>query len=309
MREDKVLNDTLEVLEEEGVKSAYDYVSRHKKDIPKPSGQYYNFLYCLAALDGKSDEAMGYLEEAIVKRGYWYRPEVFDDKDLDGLRDRSRFQELEEVSKRRYEKALETSETKISWEERTKDNILLALHGNQQNMSHSREEWSVLGDNNLQVEYMQSEEIDSFGIFRWEDEGSGPLQLKNCLKKIQWDEYGKRILGGFSAGCNVILRAILEEDICCSAIILQSPWIPMIENQLVTLVEILKEKNIKVIIICGAKDTDCLEPSKTLASALINSGTAVKSIWVNELGHEFPDDFKEIVGDFLEDINIFGGDR
>jgi hypothetical protein len=42
---------------------------------------------------------------------------------------------------------------------------------------------------------------------------------------------------------------------------------------------------------------------------LINSGTAVKSIWVNELGHEFPDDFKEIVGDFLEDINIFGGDR
>ena len=309
MREDKVLNDTLEVLEEEGVKSAYDYVSGHMKDIPNPSGQYYNFLYCLAALDGKSEEAMGYLEEAIVQRGYWYRPEVFDDGDLDSLRDIPRFQELEKISKRRYEKALETSETKISWEKRTKDNILLVLHGNQQNMSHSREEWSVLSDKNLQVEYMQSEEIDSFEIFRWEDEGNGPLQLKSCLEKIQWDEYGQSILGGFSAGCNVILRAILEEDIDCSAIVLQSPWMPMVESSLPQLVEILMGKNIKVMIICGAKDHDCLEPSKTLASALINNGVVVKSIWVNELGHEFPDDFKEIVGDFLEDINIFGGDR
>ncbi|MCR3956269.1 MAG: hypothetical protein NUK57_08205 [Gudongella sp.] len=299
MREDKVLNDTLEVLEEEGVKSAYDYVAGHMKDIPKPSGQYYNFLYCLAALDGKTDEAMGYLEEAIIQRGYWYRPEVFEDEDLDSLRERPRFQELEEISKRRYEKALERAETKISWEKRTKDNILLALHGNQQNMSHSREEWSVLSDKNLQVEYMQSEEIDSFDIFRWEDEGKGPLQLKDCLEKIQWDEYGQRILGGFSAGCNVILRAILEEGIDCSAIVLQSPWMPMIENQLVTLVEILKEKNIKVMIICGAKDPDCLEPSKTLASALINNEVVVKSVCVNELGHEFPEDFKEMVSEFI----------
>jgi hypothetical protein len=309
MREDKVLNHTLEVLDEEGVKAAYEYVSRHRQDIPKPSGQYYNFLYCLAALDGRTGEAVGYLEEAIIEKGYWYRPEVFEDDDLDSLKENPRFQELEEVSNRRYEKALETSETKISWEERTKDNILLALHGNQQNMSHSREEWSVLSDKNLQVEYIQSEEIDSFGIFRWEDDGNGPIQLKSSLERIKWQDYEKKILGGFSAGCNVILRAILENDVDCSAIILQSPWIPMIENQLVTLVEILKEKNIKVMIICGAEDSDCLEPSKTLSNALINKGAVVKSIWVNDLGHEFPEDFKEIVQEFLADINIFGGDR
>ena len=61
------------------------------------------------------------------------------------------------------------------------------------------------------------------------------------------------------------------------------------------------------MIICGAKDSDCLEPSKTLTSALINNGLVVKSVCVNELGHWFPDDFKGIVKEFLEDINIYGG--
>jgi len=302
MGEDRILNRTLEVLDEEGVKSAYEYVSRYKQDIPNPSGQYYNFLYCLAALDGKTEEAMGYLEEAIIEKGYWYRSEVFDDEDLDSLKDKSRFKELKGISIKRYQEALEIAETRISWEKKTKNNILLALHGNQQNMSHSIEDWSSIDDDSFQVEYIQSKEIDSFEIFRWNDEGNGPIQLKNSLERIRWKDYEKKVLGGFSAGCNVILRTILENDADCSAIILQSPWIPMIENSLTKLVESIKEKKIRVMIICGMEDSDCLEPSKTLSNALISRGAVVKSIWVNELGHEFPDDFNEIVHEFLAGI-------
>jgi hypothetical protein len=300
MKEDKLLNQTLELLEEKGVKEAYDFILGHKKEIPEPTGQYYNFLYCLAALDGKTEEAMGYLEEAIIGKCYWYRSEVFDDEDLDSLREKSRFKELKDISIKRYQEALKTAETIVSWEKKTQNNILLALHGNQQNMSHSKEEWSSIAVDSLQVEYMQSKEIDSCEIFRWDDNGDGPGQLSQSLSRMQWNSYKKRVIGGFSAGCNVILRAILEEDIDCTGIILQSPWIPVVENNLGPLVKEIIGKDISVTIICGTRDLDCLEPSMLLSRELIRNGAAVKSIWVNELGHEFPDDFEELVREFLE---------
>ncbi|WP_422485816.1 TPR end-of-group domain-containing protein [Gudongella sp. DL1XJH-153] len=299
MGENRVLNSTLELLEEKGVKEAYEYILYHKKSIPTPSSQFYNFLYCLAALSDKEDEALDYLEESIVGRGYWYRPEVFQDEDLDSIRHTDRFRKCEDASRIRYKESFDRVNTIITWNHKSKEKILLALHGNQQNLNHSRGHWQFLGEMDYQVEYIQSEEIDSCELFRWEDEGTGPMQLKESMQKMQWDSYEKKTIGGFSAGCNVILRAILEQDISCSSIILQSPWIPVVDNDIGGLVDKIKSKNIQVLIICGTKDLDCLDRSKILFNELINNGNSVKGVWVNDLGHDFPEDFEEIVAEFL----------
>ncbi len=304
MKEERILDNTLELLEEKGVKKAYEYILEHKKSIMTPSSQFYNFLYCLAALDGKEDAAIEHLEESIYDRGYWYRPDVFQDEDLDSIRHTHRFKKCEAASMAKYTKALDEVDTVVTWDHKSKEKILLALHGNQQNIDHSRAHWEFLNERNYQVEYIQSKEIDSCGIFRWDEDGTGPIQLKESIQKIEWDSYKEKVLGGFSAGCNVILRAILEQNISCSKIILQSPWIPVIDNHISSLVETIKRKNIEVLIICGTEDTDCLKRSMTFFNELKNAEVPIKSIWVNNLGHDFPEDFDEIAVEFLN-IYVF----
>jgi len=149
------------------------------------------------------------------------------------------------------------------------------------------------------VEYLQSHEIDSYQLYRWEDDGDGPSQVKNALHTIDSSQYTSIILAGFSAGCNTILRAIKEEDVVCDKIILQSPWIPMIENELEDLIDVSLKKEIEILMVCGQNDevslSQCVEFDKSAKEA----GLKCRTILVDGLGHEYPNDFRDIVLDFL----------
>lgn len=299
MNEIKLLNDTLELIGDDGTEKAYDYLLSNLDHIDNRSSQVYNFLYCLAATSGKQGEALDWLEEAIVEKGLWYRPEVYEDEDLDSIREDDRFKEYSTISLARYHDALKTVETVFTWREVKGNNLIIVLHGNQQNNEISKSHWSEIDSPENQVEYLQSHEIDSYQLYRWEDDGDGPTQLKQAIHSMDLNKYSLKVLAGFSAGCNTILRAIKAGDVECDKIILQSPWIPCIQNELDELMSIILKKNIEILMICGLNDevslSQCLEFDKKSKEIGLNC----KTVLIEGLGHEYPDQFKEIVSEFL----------
>ena len=300
MTENQVLNQALEHIDGQSIHEAYEYLVSKKHMFDILSSQYYNYLYCLAALDDKPEDALNYLEEAIVDCELWYRPEVFEDEDLDSIRDTERFKEYQKISYQRYQSALKNSKTVSTWNNREKDCLALALHGNQQNMQDSQMAWGFLENCGYQVEYVQSNELDSCGIYRWEDDGSGAEQLVKIMDSIPWKNYKEKILCGFSSGCNVILQALMYEDISCDCILLQSPWIPMIDKSLDKLAEKLKQKDIKVIVLCGTNDKSCFFQSQRLVEKLKEQGVNVKARWIKGVEHKFSKNYKMLIKKLLK---------
>lgn len=300
MNEIQLLNKTLCLINDEDTSNAYDFLINNKDNLDSISSQVYNFLYCLAATSNKKEEALGWLEEAIIIEGLWYRLEVFEDEDLDTIRMDKRFEVCYKKSEERYLEALKGTRSICTWDEKKNDRLILSLHGNQQNNKISKEHWDFLKGDKFQVEYIQSKEIDSYQLFRWEDKGSGAEQLNEIINSIDWNLYEERILCGFSSGCNIILKAIRDYNITCDKIILQSPWIAVVEEDLVYLIEQLKTNNIEVIIICGEEDKDCLPQCKLLEVKALDMGLNINSIYIEKLGHDYPEMFNKIVQQFIK---------
>lgn len=267
--------------------------------MDEKSSQVYNYLYCLASTSNKPEESIYWIKEAVETKGYWYRPEVFEDKDLDSIRKDDRFKKYLKISNQRFQIAKEKAEIAYTWKSKEKENIIVILHGNHQNNEISKSYWSDLKLHDYQLVYIQSKEIDSYGIYRWEDQGDGPAQITNFLKKSDWENYNKKVLSGFSAGCNTILRILTETEITCDKLILISPWIPYIEKHTEKYISNLVDKDIEVLIICGKEDQDCLPQCKLFELKGKEIGLKLESIYIDELGHEYPENFLVMVENFL----------
>lgn len=283
MKEEQLLDKVLTILGESGANEAYSYLLSNKGSVNEHSGQIYNFLYCLSAVIGVKNESLAWMREAIIDKGYWYRPEVFEDDDLDSIRNEADFLKYKKLSSERYYKALELTKTLCTWEKIKSEKLALVLHGNQQNMHSENNHWRFL-EKNYQVEYVQSKTIDSYGLYRWEDDGE--IQLDNIIKKLPWAKYNTHLLCGFSAGCNEILKTLLNTFVKCEKIILQSPWIPVIDNNFDGLLNALA--NVSIEIVCGSNDDDCLPYAKKLADEAVKQGLNCKLKIIDGLGHSYP---------------------
>jgi hypothetical protein len=299
MKEERLLNKTLELINEKNTNDAYNFLVANKNTLDTISSQVYNFLYCLAATCGKKEESIVWLEEAVLTKGLWFRPEVFQDEDLDTVREKFRFKNCYRKSEERYLKALRKTKTICTWTKKTNSRLILSLHGNQQNNEISKEHWDFLQNENYQVEYIQSKELDSSELYRWEDDGTGPKQLSDTLKLIDWDSYDNKILCGFSSGCNTILRSIRDRGVFCNKIILQSPWIPVIEKESDLLFKKLKKNGTKVFLICGEADKDCFILNKLFEAKALKVGLDCEIHFIEGLGHEYPENFKKLIRGFI----------
>ena len=260
-KEELILDQALEIYSGSGQKEAYDLLVSKFSTHHHPSSQYYNFLYCLAAAIGKRDEAIHWLNQAIVERGFWYRSEVFEDTDLDSIRDEPEFERLKKISDSRYRDALCHSETMCTFKQVEKKKLALVLHGNQQNISSDHGFWSYLELEGYQVEYVQSKNIDSIDLYRWEEKEA--IQLNEVLAALPLEAYTDIALCGFSAGCNEILRTIIDYQFRPARVIFMAPWIPILAKEESEVRRLLEEVEIEIT--CGDLDEDCLPLSRKLA--------------------------------------------
>ena len=87
----------------------------------------------------------------------------------------------------------------------------------------------------------------------------------------------------------MLLRAVAFSPARCDALMLQSPWIPMLQAHGEALVNAVRQKNIEVKIRCGSEDGDCLPMAEQLYDLLHRSGLPAELVIQPGNRHQFPE--------------------
>ena len=289
-KENDILETTLSIAEK-GYPEAYRFLLNACEESPDSFGpQTFYFLACLVGGANMPGTALEWLRKAIQDRSWWYRPEVLEDDDLAALKNDAAFLSLKAISDDRYGAAVSKSKAVFSWEKKIADNLFLAIHGNTQNGDVARADWeSIVGIcGPWQLETVQSAEPDGYGTYRWSYDNTSCLPVANSLKRVQNQGYHKIACGGFSAGCDMLLRAVTCSPARCDLLILQSPWIPVLQDHAEDVVRAILQKNIELRIFCGAEDEDCLPMAKQLYAVTKQAGCNVTLTVQDNIRHQFP---------------------
>lgn len=307
----KLINSALKVFSEEGPLEAYAYISENSIGIKVNEAQIYNFRYCFACLSGQYDLGMHLMKEAIADKGYWYSYEyLLEDDDLEPLRQNPDFSKLANLCKARELEAKENTKPDMKYvlanniDENKEKQLLIALHGNEENISLTEDYWSSWVMDNKVLAMPQSSQIGFSDGFYWEDTERGAKEIAEQYNKALLETKANKdnvIIGGFSAGTGVILDAILKDNIKVKGFIFVAPWLPELEK-VQELIETMKAKAIKGYIICGDKDEDCLEGAQKFVELLNKS--SVPNIYkiVKGLDHDYPENFEECLNEAIEFI-------
>lgn len=290
-KENDLLEETLSIAETDYAQAYRFLLAAYEKEPGGFGPQTLYFLACLAGGAGMPDAALGWLRTAIEKNGWWYRPEVLVDDDLAQLEGRPEFLALKARSDARYADAVSAAKSVFSWNGKTADYLFLAVHGNTQNAQTARVDWAPIlaGDDRWQLETIQSAEPDGYGTFRWSYDDTSFLPVANALDAMQGEGYEKIACGGFSAGCDMLLRAIAFTPARCDLLILQSPWIPVLQEHKAAILQALRQKDIALRIFCGADDEDCLPLAQELSAAAYQAGLDAALTVIENCRHQFPE--------------------
>lgn len=300
-KENDILETTLSIAEN-GYSEAYHFLlDAYEKNTENYGPQTLYFLACLAGGANMPEKSVNWLRKSITDNGWWYRPEVLEDDDLELLKDNSEFLLLKSISDARYADAVRKSKSLFSWKTKTADNLFLAVHGNTQNGQIARNDWKpIIEENeNWQFETIQSGEPDGYGSYRWSYDMDSYLPVANAIEKLQGEGYQKIVCGGFSSGCDMLLRTITFTSVRCDLLILQSPWLPFLEDHAAELVYAIQQKNIALRIACGSEDKDCLPLAKQLYMLMKQEKLDVKFNIQENSRHQFPAEsysLKELLG-------------
>ena len=285
--ENDILETTLSIAEK-GYPEAYQFLLNAYKESPSSFGpQTFYFLACLA--DGPG-AALAWLRKAIQENNWWYRPEGLEDEDLAARQNDGAFLSLKAISDGRYGAAVSKATAIFSWKKKRADNLFLAIHGNTQNGDVARADWEpIVGTRGLwQLETVQSAEPDGYGAYRWSYDSTSYLPVAASIESIQNEGYHKIACGGFSAGCDMLLRAVTFSPARCDLLLLQSPWIPVLRDQAEAVVRAIFQKNMELRIFCGAEDEDCLPMAKQLYAVTKQAGCNVTLTVQENTRHQFP---------------------
>ncbi len=83
-------------------------------------------------------------------------------------------------------------------------------------------------------------------------------------------------------------REQIDKDVYCDMLILQSPWIPVLQDYADTLISAIRQKNIALRILCGSDDEDCLPMAKQLYDMAKDACADVRLIIQENSRHQFP---------------------
>lgn len=297
----QLLNHTLELLDEEGPEKAYEFMKEEGKNTEYANpAQLYNFAYCIAALCGKTEEAMGLLKEAVYTKGYWYDYEyLMEDEDLEELRQMSEFAMIANLCRERQEAAVKAAKPVLMEDGMEADKpFLMILHGDQQNAKVTAPYWQAAKEEGCGLCFAQSSQIQVSDGYLWDDEEIAAEEIKAHFAALA--ERGinpeEGILCGFSSGGRAAFYAAVSGAVAPKGLILMAPWLPEREEWTEDLSK-LKEAGTAVYLCCGDADEDCFEDTEALFEILDDNGIDVDFKLVPDLDHDYPENFDKILKD------------
>ncbi len=306
-----LLNRTLEIYMKGDHLGAYNFITENYKGIKGNLAQIYNFRYAIANTAGLEELALKIMSEAIVEKGFWYKYDyLIEDEDLKSLNKFPEFGKLLDMCRKRELEAErdEKSDLKIIVPKKTNEQykypLIVALHGDQENIEIIEDYWSSCIHKNCLLALPQSSQIQFSEGYGWKDIEKGVRELKehyeNILEKYNIDS-DNIIIGGFSAGGRVALYSILKDIIQVKGFILVAPWLPEIDEW-APLLDKIREKEIKGYVVCGDKDDDCYECTRRFTDLLGSKKISYELKIIKGLEHDYPDNFNEILPRAIEFI-------
>jgi predicted esterase len=306
-----LLNAAIDLYMEEKYIEAYNFITENEANAEGNTAQIYNFRYCFACKAGLTELAMDIMKEAIVEKGYWYSYSyLIEDDDLKALREYSEFDELANICKNRELKAKENLKSDIkvikpnNLVENKKYPLIIALHGNEENISIANNYWSSYQKDNYILALPQSSQIGFSDAYFWDDFQKGSKEVKEHYEKLLEDnniDSNNIIIGGFSAGARTALYSILNNSVNVKGFIFTGPWLPEIDEW-EHLLDNLESKGIKGYIICGDKDDDCFECTRKFVDMLNKRNISNTFKVIKDLKHDYPDNFDVYLKDAIEFI-------
>jgi predicted esterase len=293
-----LINGTLDMYRQGRYLEAYEFITKSSAGVAGVEAQVYNFRYSIACKAGLESTALAIMKEAVQEKGHWYSYDyLMTDDDLGPLHKYADFLEIAGICRARETDAKKNSKPhlKIMGLADGKRPLLIALHGNQENIDVTEKYWSSCLSHGFVMALPQSSQIEFSGGYSWDDFKKGADELKGHFEKIlgmQDVDPAGVIVGGFSAGARVALYAILNDMIPVTSFIFVAPWIPEIQEW-EPLLDKLKSKGIKGYVICGDMDDDCLEGSKKFADMLDQYGVPHTLKIASGLSHDYPDNFQK----------------
>ena len=307
-----LINRTLEIYMKGDYLGAYNFITENYNGIKGNLAQIYNFRYSIANEVGLEKLALQLMREAIVEKGFWYQYNyLIEDEDLKSLNKYKEFAELLDICKKRELEAKRNEKPNLKiivpdkMNEQYKHSMIIALHGDQENIEITEGYWSSCIHKNYLLALPQSSQIQFSEGYEWKDIEKGLRELKehyeNILEKNNIDS-DNIIIGGFSAGGRVALYSILKDIIKVKGFILVAPWLPEIDEW-APLLDKIRDKEIKGYVVCGDKDDDCYECTRRFTDLLNSKKISYELKIFKGLDHDYPDNFNKILLKAIEFIS------
>ena len=263
---------------------------------------------------GRTDEALAVWEEG-VEAGFFYfiipRSSIYD-----GVRRDDRFRRL--VARNNRLRDIARSESKpeyrvikpASYSARDAYPLLMIIHGGNQSIVKAMDRWdpAVIGDDMI-IAYVQSSMPADTKSYRWDLGGVDIYSLPTAqdevlglYREIVRDyavDTEQVMLAGFSQGGNLALFMAAEGTIPAKGFIAGCPAtrtpVPP-ETALIA-----AARGLRGTIFVGSNDWTA-ESAQTTVSNFEESGVQVNHLVMEDKGHEFPDDFDDVLREAIEQI-------
>lgn len=288
---------------------ALDLIEQHADRFPEQSARTTFWKMCLLSLCGRADDVISVFRKGL-DAGLWWRTDVFNDPDLNAVRDLPGFKRLMAESQEKYEEMrtqVERDQTVLLPEEPASGGypLLIALHGRNGNKDSNLAEWETARRKGWLVLLPQSTQPLFPGSYCWDDPAQAIADLlfyQDLISQKYSIDPQRAIIAGFSQGSGMAIQAALSGRIDARGFIGIGTW----WNEPASLVpQTDREKRVRGYFITGEKD-HTFDTAKEIQKVLESNDVQFGEESHADLAHEFPPDFE---GSFDKAIDFIFKER
>lgn len=271
---------------------ALESIEQQADRFPEQSARITFWRMCLLSLSGRVDDTISVFRQGL-DAGLWWRNDVFNDPDLNAVRDLPEFQRLIAESQKKNEEARTQIERDYAFlvpdePPSGKYPLLIALHGRNGNRHSNLTEWETARQKGWLVLSPQSTQALFPGSYCWDDPAQGIADLLFYQDQISQKyriDFQRMIIAGFSQGSGTAIYTALKGNLPVRGFIgIGTWWTDPSEFA-------FEKKDVRGYFITGEKD-HTLDCAREIQDTLRRHGVQFLEEIHPELGHEFPPDFE-----------------
>lgn len=298
-------NELFRLFEKGEFDAIYRCIDEAKREFPERIDKTSFWEACAFSVEGKYEEAIVILNEALQK-GIWWNPHtLIYDEDLKGLRDKIGFKTIVQKCEEILKKQQLTAHPKLFTYGNEKALAgIFSLHWRGSNINDFAPYWC---EEKILREYMlgfsQSSQIYGMNSYSWDNH---EIAIKDVMKSFNdfTNKYNLEdiIIAGASQGGNIAIELALKNMLEAQKFIAVIPAIRDVEA-IESMVISNDITNVKGYIVTGDKDP-FYENTLQLMSMFEKYNVNCKLIVREGLGHLFPEDFTQILKNIMEEWTV-----